>query len=117
MFKKLITEIKNSTDSPIMISTDQEGGKVQRLNSTNVGFKDRPPMYEIGQTLDEELAFRIGKAMGEESLCRKSGDYCENFAVYTEDEKGNSTCTSFEIVNKNVNDSESFTVKNNNIVK
>ena len=58
-----------------------------------------------------------GKAMGEESLCRKSGDYCENFAVYTEDEKGNSTCTSFEIVNKNVNDSESFTVKNNNIVK
>ena len=58
-----------------------------------------------------------GKAMGEESLCRKSGDYCENFAVYTEYEKGNSTCTSFEIVNKNVNDSESFTVKNNNIVK
>ena len=64
--KKLITEIKNSNDIPVMISTDQEGGKVQRLNSTNVGFEDRPPMYEIGQTLDKELAFRIGKAMGEE---------------------------------------------------
>lgn len=61
-----LKEIKQVGDIPAMISTDQEGGRVQRLNSNNVGFNDYPEMYEIGKTLDTDTAFRIGKAMGEE---------------------------------------------------
>ena len=63
--KKLLTGIKQASDIPIIVSTDQEGGRVQRLDE-RVGFEKYPPMSEIGKTKNSELAFEIGKKMGQE---------------------------------------------------
>ena len=63
--KRLLSEIKNIGNIPVMISVDQEGGRVQRLDG-RVGFKKHPPMSEIGKTNDEEIAFELGKKMGNE---------------------------------------------------
>lgn len=52
---------------PMILAVDEEGGNVQRLlyvqdkEATNV-----PYMYDVGKTGDEELAFEVGKVIGEE---------------------------------------------------
>lgn len=52
---------------PIFISIDQEGGLVQRLKSKNdLEITRIPPMLEIGQTGDRQLAYETGKTIGEE---------------------------------------------------
>ena len=63
--QKLLSDIKSVSDIPTMVSVDQEGGRVQRLDK-RVGFEEYPPMAEIGKTLDESVAFELGKKMGEE---------------------------------------------------
>ncbi|MBR2712374.1 MAG: beta-N-acetylhexosaminidase [Bacilli bacterium] len=63
--KKLLSDIKQSSDIPVMVSADQEGGRVQRLDE-RVGFDTIPPMGEIGKTMNEEEVFNLGKKMGEE---------------------------------------------------
>ena len=63
--KKLLSEIKSTGDIPLTISTDQEGGRVQRLKS-NVGFDEIPPMLEVGKKMNEEEVFALGKKMGME---------------------------------------------------
>lgn len=63
--KKLLSDIKQSSDIPVMVSADQEGGRVQRLDE-RVGFDTIPPMGEIGITMNEEEVFNLGKKMGEE---------------------------------------------------
>lgn len=62
---KLLSDIKEVGDIPTIVSVDQEGGRVQRLDE-RVGFEKYPPMAEIGKTLDENIAFEIGKKMGNE---------------------------------------------------
>ena len=63
--QKLLLDIKSIGDIPAMISVDQEGGRVQRLDE-RVGFENYPPMAEIGKTLDERIAFELGVKMGGE---------------------------------------------------
>lgn len=63
--QKLLSDIKNIGDIPAIISVDQEGGRVQRLDE-RVGFEKYPPMAEIGATLDESVAFKLGEKIGSE---------------------------------------------------
>ena len=63
--QKFLSDIKSIGDIPAMVSVDQEGGRVQRLDE-RVGFEHYPAMAEIGATLNEELAFDLGKKMGKE---------------------------------------------------
>lgn len=63
--KKLLDDIKSSSDIPMFVSSDQEGGRVQRLDE-RVGFDSIPPMGEVGATGDVEKAFLLGKKIGNE---------------------------------------------------
>lgn len=63
--RKFLDDVKNATNIKSMISVDQEGGRVQRLDEI-VGFEKYPPMAEIGKTGDVELAFELGAKMGRE---------------------------------------------------
>ena len=63
--RKLLSEIKEIGEIPTIISVDQEGGKVQRLDE-RVGFKKHPAMSEIGKTLDTNIAFELGSKIGRE---------------------------------------------------
>ena len=72
--KKMLEEIDRISrreyginDLPMILAVDEEGGNVQRLlyvedkDATNV-----PYMYSVGTTDDKELAYEIGKVIGEE---------------------------------------------------
>jgi len=52
-------------DPPLMISVDQEGGRVQRIRAP---FPRWPPMAKVGARDDAALTRRVGAAMGEELL-------------------------------------------------
>lgn len=65
--KKMIEDIEVTSDIPMFISIDQEGGRVQRLkqlSDSNVTII--PSMSEVGKTNDENLAYEVGKVVGEE---------------------------------------------------
>lgn len=68
--KGFVDNINNLVNSysniPLIMSVDQEGGRVQRLTANNVGATTIPYMYDVGKTNDVNLAFDIGKAIGEE---------------------------------------------------
>ena len=65
--QKLITDIKSTSEIPMFISIDQEGGRVQRIkNLSDQEITIIPPMYEIGLTRDEDFAYQVGKVIGEE---------------------------------------------------
>lgn len=63
--KRLLNDIKSVGDIKAVISVDQEGGRVQRLDE-RAGFDSYLPMSEIGKTMNEELAFNLGVKMGAE---------------------------------------------------
>src|SRR5829696_1617381 len=48
---------------PLMMSVDQEGGRVLRMREP---FTLIPSMRQVGQAGDENLAYEIGKAVGRE---------------------------------------------------
>jgi beta-N-acetylhexosaminidase len=50
-------------DPPLVISIDQEGGRVQRVKAP---FPHWPPMATLGARDDQALAEAVGRAMGEE---------------------------------------------------
>ncbi len=63
----LIKEIKNTNEIPMLISIDQEGGKVQRLTEIpNYEISKIPSNKSIGDTKDEKLAYDIGAIIAEE---------------------------------------------------
>ena len=65
--QKLIADIKSTSEIPMFISIDQEGGRVQRIkNLSDQEVTIIPPMYEIGLTRDEDFAYQVGKVIGEE---------------------------------------------------
>ena len=65
--QKLIADIKSTSEIPMFISIDQEGGRVQRIkNLSDQEITIIPPMYEIGLTRDEDFAYQVGKVIGEE---------------------------------------------------
>ena len=66
--KKYIEDIKNLSNIPLIISVDQEGGSVQRLQL----LKDIVPTYipsmqKIGTQKDPALAYEIGKILGQQA--------------------------------------------------
>lgn len=65
--RKMIDDINSTSDIPMFMSIDQEGGKVQRIKSlSDSKVTIIPPMLELGNTNDEKLAYEVGKVVGEE---------------------------------------------------
>jgi beta-N-acetylhexosaminidase len=63
----LVKNLKDSSKYPLIVSVDQEGGRVQRLKYlSDVLPTDIPDMYSLGGTHDEELAYEVGKVLAEE---------------------------------------------------
>ncbi len=50
---------------PLLVSIDQEGGRVARLRAPQ-GFTELPPMRALGQAGDAGLAFEVGALLGRE---------------------------------------------------
>ena len=62
-----IKEIKNTSDIPMFISIDQEGGNVQRLLSlSDTSVSNIPYMNYVGNRNDSDLAYNVGKVIAEE---------------------------------------------------
>lgn len=63
--KKLIKDINDTAKIPMLLSIDQEGGRVQRIKSQNdIIVTDIPPMSDIGATNDFEKAYEVGVTIG-----------------------------------------------------
>ena len=64
---KLIKEIKASSDIPMFMSIDQEGGNVQRLKAlTDKPVSDIPYMADVGLVDDLEYTEAVGNVIGKE---------------------------------------------------
>jgi beta-N-acetylhexosaminidase len=61
----LVAELKRAAGRPLLVSVDQEGGRVARLRAPH-GFTELPPMRALGETGDAELARAAGALVGEE---------------------------------------------------
>jgi beta-N-acetylhexosaminidase len=61
----LVADLKRAADRPLLVSIDQEGGRVARLRAPQ-GFTELPPMRAVGASGDEDLAFRVGALLGRE---------------------------------------------------
>lgn len=62
-----INTLKNQSQHPLIVSVDQEGGSVQRLEKLYFPKATYIPyMYELGKTHDTDLAYQVGRVMAEE---------------------------------------------------
>ena len=61
----LVAELKRAAGRPLLVSIDQEGGRVARLRAPQ-GFTELPPMRALGELGDAELARAAGALVGEE---------------------------------------------------
>ncbi|HVP67193.1 MAG TPA: beta-N-acetylhexosaminidase [Anaeromyxobacteraceae bacterium] len=57
--------LKRAAGRPLLVSIDQEGGRVARLRGRQ-GFTEMPPMRALGGTGDEALAREVGALFGRE---------------------------------------------------
>ena len=65
--RETVETLQSSAKTPLIITTDEEGGEVQRLQSvTDVEPTDIPDMYSVGETGDTEYAKTIGRVLAEE---------------------------------------------------
>lgn len=65
--KKYIEDLKQNSEIPLIISIDQEGGKVQRLqNLEDEKATYIPSMLDLGKTNDTELAYEVGRVLAED---------------------------------------------------
>ena len=65
--KKFVNDLQENSDIPLIISIDQEGGDVQRLEYlSDLNVTNIPSMYYLGKTENEELSYNVGKLMAEE---------------------------------------------------
>jgi beta-N-acetylhexosaminidase len=63
---KLVADLKRAAGGrPLLVSIDQEGGRVARLRAGH-GFTEIPPMRALGETGDAELARQVGVMLGRE---------------------------------------------------
>jgi beta-N-acetylhexosaminidase len=62
---ELVAALKRAAGRPLLVSIDQEGGRVARLRAKQ-GFTELPPMRAIGETGDADLAFAVGRLLGDE---------------------------------------------------
>ena len=64
---KFIKDLKENSKIPLILSIDQEGGTVQRLQTfEDVEVLNIPFMYNVGKTNDEKLAYDVGKVLAHE---------------------------------------------------
>ncbi|MCM2332513.1 MAG: beta-N-acetylhexosaminidase [Anaeromyxobacteraceae bacterium] len=61
----LVAALKRAAGRPLLVSIDQEGGRVARLRAPQ-GFTELPPMRALGRADDEALAFDVGLLLGRE---------------------------------------------------
>jgi len=62
-----ISKIKATANIPMIMSIDQEGGRVQKIkNVDGVNVQIIPNMYDLGKTYDTELSYDVGTVIGEE---------------------------------------------------
>jgi beta-N-acetylhexosaminidase len=61
----LVAELKRAAGRPLLVSIDQEGGRVARLRAPQ-GFTELPPMRSVGATGDASLAHEVGALLGRE---------------------------------------------------
>lgn len=65
--KKMIDTINSTSDIPMFMSVDQEGGRVQRIkNLSDVNVTIIPSMNRVGNMNDEKLSYDVGRVVGEE---------------------------------------------------
>ena len=65
--KALIDSLNAQSEIPLIISTDQEGGRVQRLSALKrPKATSIPSMYELGKTGDTALSKKVGGVMAKE---------------------------------------------------
>ncbi len=62
---ELVAELKRAAGRPLLVSIDQEGGRVARLRERH-GFTELPPMRAVGDRGDEALARQVGALLGRE---------------------------------------------------
>ncbi len=62
---ELVSELKRHAARPLLVSIDQEGGRVARLRSPQ-GFTELPPMRRVGQIGEDRNAFDVGALLGRE---------------------------------------------------
>src|SRR5512146_1069601 len=62
---ELVAALKRTAGRRLLVSIDQEGGRVARLRSPH-GFTELPPMRALGATADQHLAYQIGALLGRE---------------------------------------------------
>ena len=62
---ELTGALKRAAGRPLLVSIDQEGGRVARLRAAH-GFTELPPMRRLGEADDERLAFEAGALLGRE---------------------------------------------------
>ncbi len=61
--RRLISGLKSLTRTPLLVSVDQEGGRVQRLRKEN-GFMETPSAAELGATFDPSRSRWAGRIVG-----------------------------------------------------
>jgi beta-N-acetylhexosaminidase len=61
----LVADLKRAAGRPLLVSVDQEGGRVARLREQQ-GFTELPPMRAVGDSGDPELARAVGAILGRE---------------------------------------------------
>jgi beta-N-acetylhexosaminidase len=62
---ELSAALKRAAGRPLLVSVDQEGGRVARLRARH-GFTELPPMRALGRLGDEATAFEVGALLGRE---------------------------------------------------
>ncbi len=63
---QLVGELKRAANGrPLLVSIDQEGGRVARLRASH-GFTEVPPMRALGRSGDAALAREVGALLGRE---------------------------------------------------
>lgn len=64
---RFVRDLKKTSNIPLLISTDQEGGIVQRLQSLQgTTVKSIPSMRELGKKNDTKLAYSVGEIMAKQ---------------------------------------------------
>lgn len=65
--RELVQALQSSAQTPLIITTDEEGGSVQRLQSiTDQAPTNLPDMYSVGATTSTDYAKTIGRVLAEE---------------------------------------------------
>ena len=65
--RQFVSDLKENSRVPLIISIDEEGGSVQRLKYLmDLNVSDIPFMYNVGLTNYYDLAYNIGKIIAEE---------------------------------------------------